>query len=120
MGKKNNKKKMMMRTKIIIGFVALDIIALFLIWAGYSTASTIVTQWETINPEKYLMSYTIFTGILLAAFLIVAGIISIALPRQLRLSSKNLINVTREITKGNMDVEIKKLYNDEFGLVIDE
>ena len=119
MGKKIN-KKMMMRTKIIIGFVALDVIALFLIWAGYSTASTIVNQWETINPQKYLMSYTIFTGILLAVFLLVAGGISIAIPRQLRISSKNLINITREIARGNMDVEIKKLYNDEFGLVIDE
>ncbi len=113
-------KKIMMRTKIIISFLILDILVLFLLWAGYSTASTIVNNYETINPERYLMSYNTFSGILLFAFLIIAGGISVTIPRQLRKSSQNLINITREIAKGNMDVEIKKIYNDEFGSVVDE
>ena len=115
-------KKLMMRTKIIVGFVILDVLVLFLLWAGYSTAEQIVTRFVPDDPNavKYLMSYNIFSGIILGAFLIIAGGISVAIPRQLRRSSKNLIDITREIAKGNMDVEIKKIYDDEFGSVIDE
>ncbi|MBQ8519066.1 MAG: methyl-accepting chemotaxis protein [Agathobacter sp.] len=112
-------KKLYMRTKIIVSFIILDILVLFLLWAGYSTASTIVYD-PTINPERYLMSYNIFSGLILGIFLVVAGGISIVIPRQLRKSSQNLINITKEIARGNMDVEIKKVYNDEFGAVIDE
>lgn len=111
---------MKMRTKILITLIFLDVLCLFLLWAGYTTAATIVTQWDTINPEKYLMSYNIFSGLLLILFLIAAGGASIVIPRQLRKSSQNLIDITKEIARGNMDVEIKKLYNDEFGAVIDE
>ena len=35
-------KKIMMRTKIIVGFFVLDVLVMFLLWAGYSTAETIV------------------------------------------------------------------------------
>ena len=115
-------KKLMMRTKIIVGFVILDVLVLFLLWAGYTTAEQIVTRFAAGDAAaaRYLMSYNIFSGIILFAFLIIAGGISVAIPRQLRKSSKNLIDITREIAKGNMDVEIKKIYNDEFGAVIDE
>lgn len=115
-------KKIMMRTKMIVGFVILDVLVLFLLWAGYTTAEQIVTRFAAGDAAAagYLMSYNAFSGIILFAFLIIAGGISIAIPRQLRKSSKNLINITREIAKGNMDVEIKKVYNDEFGMVIDE
>lgn len=109
-----------MRTKIIISFIILEIIVVFLIWAGYSTVSTVVKNYATINPEGYLRSYTIFSGILLVIFLIMAAGILITIPTQLKKSSGNLIDITREIAKGNMDVEIKKVYNDEFGEVIDE
>ncbi len=121
MGKKIN-GKIMMRTKIIVGFVILDILVLFLLWAGYSTASQIVTRFVPDDPAaaRYLMSYNTFSGIVLFAFLIIAGGISVAIPKQLRKSSKNLVDITREIARGNMNVEIKKVYNDEFGLVIDE
>ena len=117
MGKFN--KKIMMRTKIIVGFVILDILVLFLLWAGYTTAETIITK-PIEDQTRYLMSYNTFSGIILVAFLLIAGGISIAIPRQLRKSSQNLIDITKEIARGNMDVEIKKVYNDEFGEVIDE
>ena len=75
-------KKLMMRTKIIVGFVILDVLVLFLLWAGYSTAEQIVTRFVPDDPNavKYLMSYNIFSGIILGAFLIIAGGISVAIP----------------------------------------
>lgn len=111
---------MKMRTKMVITLAFLDVLILFLLWAGYSTASTIANNYETINVAGYLRSYTIFSGLILVLFLFAAGGASIAIPSQIRKSSQNLINITREIARGNMDVEIKKVYKDEFGQVIDE
>ncbi len=110
-------KNLMMRTKIIVSFVILAICILFLLYAGYTTAATIITE---ENPTKYLSSYATFTAVLTIVIFGVLGGIAITIPRQLRKSSKNLIEITKEIARGNMDVEIKKIYNDEFGLVIDE
>lgn len=110
-------KNLKMRTKIIISFIIVDICVLFLLYAGYTTAATIITE---ANPQKYLSSYATFTAILAVILFTICGGVSIVIPRQLRKSSKNLINITREIARGNMDVEIKKLYEDEFGAVVDE
>ena len=121
MNKKKN-HKFMLRTKMIICFLMLDVLVLFLLWAGYSTADTLVQRYAAgdVAAERYLTNYYIFSGVVLALFLLVAGSFSCSIPRQLRRSSTNLINITREIAKGNMGVEIKKQYNDEFGIIVDE
>ena len=106
-----------MRTKIIVSFIILTICIMFLLYAGYTTAATIIHE---ANPTKYLSSYATFTAILTVVIFSVIGGIAFSIPRQIRRSSQNLIQITREIAKGNMDVEIKKIYNDEFGLVVDE
>ena len=106
-----------MRTKIILSFIIIAVCVLFLLWSGYTTAQTIIT---VDDPVHYLGSYAKFTAILTVILFAVLLGIAITIPRQLRKSSQNLINLTKEIAKGNMDVEITKLYNDEFGAVVDE
>jgi len=110
-------RKLYMRTKIIISFIIIAICILFLLWSGYTTAATIIYE---ADPEHYLGSYATFTAIITVIIFTVLGGIAVTIPRQLRKSSQNLINLTKEIAKGNMDVEIKKIYNDEFGAVVDE
>lgn len=110
-------KKLYMRTKIIISFIILTICVVFLLYSGYTTAATIIT---VEDPKHYLSSYATFTAVLAIIIFGVIGGIAVVIPRQLRKSSKNLIDITREIARGNMDIEIKKIYNDEFGEVIDE
>jgi len=110
-------KRIYMRTKIIISFVVIAICILFLLYAGYTTAATIISH---PDPKHYLSNYASFTAVLTIIMFTMLGGIAITIPRQLRKSSKNLIQITKEIAKGNMDVEIKKVYNDEFGAVIDE
>ena len=106
-----------MRTKIILSFIIIAVCVLFLLWSGYTTAQTIIT---VDDPVHYLGSYAKFTAILTVILFAVLLGIAITIPRQLRKSSQNLIKLTKEIAKGNMDVEITKLYNDEFGAVVDE
>ncbi len=110
-------KKLKMRTKIIISFVVIDLCILFLLYSGYTTAATIIMEED---PVHYLSSYAYFTAVIAIILFTICGGISIVIPRQLRKSSQNLINITREIARGNMDVEIKKIYDDEFGEVVDE
>ena len=112
-----SKKKIYMRTKIIISFIILAVCIMFLLYAGYTTAATIIHE---ADPQKYLSSYATFTAVLTIVIFSVLGSIAITIPKQLRKSSQNLINITKEIARGNMDVEIKKIFNDEFGEVIDE
>ena len=109
--------KVMMRTKIIVSFIIVAICVLFLLYSGYTTAETIIT---VEDPKHYLSSYATFTAVLTIVIFAVLVSIAVSIPRQLRRSSQNLINITKEIAKGNMDVEIKKIYNDEFGLIVDE
>ena len=98
---------MKMRTKIISSFIIIAICVMFLLWSGYTTAQTIIT---VDDPVHYLGSYAYFTAVLaIVLFAVLLGI-AITIPRQLRKSSQNLINLTKEIAKGNMDVEIKKVY----------
>ena len=113
-------KNITMRTKIIISFIILEVVAVLMLVGAYATVSTLVGNDGNINVEGYYTSFKVFTGLLLAIFFIVAGGIMITIPTQIKKSSDNLIKTTREIAKGNMDVEIKKVYNDEFGAVIDE
>ena len=110
-------KKLKMRTKIIVSFIIIDVVILLLLYSGYTTAATIINQ---ADPAHYLTSYAYFTAVIAVILFTICGGISFAIPRQLRKSSQNLIDITREIAKGNMDVEIKKIYDDEFGEVVDE
>ncbi len=106
-----------MRNKIVIGFSVMFVLVLFLLYTGYSTAATIIYD---DDPQHYLSSYAYFTAAMLVLYLIVGGAITIAIPRLLRNSVDNVIRITRELAKGNMDVEIYKIHNDEFGQIIDE
>ncbi len=110
-------KNLKMKTKLIISFLAIDVIVLFLLYTGYSTAATIIYE---ADPKHYLSSYAYFTMVIAILIVAVCGGIMVAIPNQLRKNCQNLINITRELAKGNIDVEIKKIYNDEFGEVIDE
>lgn len=110
-------KNMKMKTKLIISFLAIDIIVLFLLYTGYSTAATIITE---ANPTKYLSSYAYFTMAIAIVILVICGGIMVAIPRQLRKNIDHLKKITIELAKGNMDVEITKIYNDEFGELVDE
>lgn len=110
-------KNLKMKTKLIISFLVIDVIVLFLLYTGYSTAATIIYE---ADPEHYLTSYAYFTMVIALIIVAVCGGIMVAIPRQLRKNCQNLISITRELAKGNINVEIKKIYNDEFGEVIDE
>ena len=110
-------KNLKMKTKLIISFLVIDVIVLFLLYTGYTTAATII---NVADPQHYLGSYAWFTMVIALVIVIICGGIMVAIPRQLRKNINHLKKITIELAKGNMDVEITKLYNDEFGELVDE
>ena len=110
-------KNLKMKTKLIISFIVIDLIVLFLLYTGYTTAATIIT---VDDPKHYLGSYAWFTMVVALVIVVICGGIMVAIPGQLRKNINHLKNITIELAKGNMDVEITKLYNDEFGELVDE
>ncbi len=110
-------KNMKMYTKMIIGFIIIDILVVFVIWMGYSTAGTIIT---ISNPEKYLNSYKIFSIIMFLIAAVTMGAISISLSRTMRVSVEQLSDAAKDIAEGKVDIKLEKHKNDEFGQLLDE
>ena len=88
-------KKMYMRTKIIISFIIVAVCVVFLLYSGYTTAATIIHE---ADPEHYLSSYATFTAILTVIVFGVLGGIAYTIPKQLRKSSENLINISTHVS----------------------
>lgn len=110
-------KNMKMHTKLIIGFIIVDILVILTIFMGYSTAKTII---GVDNPQHYLESYRIFSIVLFAVAVLVMGYVSIAMTRAIRKSTETLSKAARQIAQGKVDVDLVKSSNDEFGQMIDE
>lgn len=110
-------KNMKMYTKMIIGFIIIDILVVFVIWMGYSTAGTIIT---VSDPEKYLNSYKIFSILMFLVAAVTMGIISVSLSKTMRVSVEQLSKAAKDIAEGRVDIKLEKHKNDEFGQLIDE
>ena len=110
-------KDMKITTKLLTGFIIIDVLVILSIFIGYSTAQKII---GVDNPEHYLQSYGIFIVVEVIVALLVMGCISLTITRTLRNSLKQVIDVTQEIADGKVDVTLNKHADDEFGELIDE
>ena len=110
-------KNVKVRTKLIVGFVIVDVLVLIAIFLGYSTAKQIIT---VANPQHYLQSYRIFSIALFIVAALIMGYISITLTRTIRIAVQQLSDVAKQIALGKVDMKLVKRANDEFGQLIDE
>lgn len=110
-------KNMKMRTKLIAGFIIIDILLLLSIFVGYSTAKTILT---VSDPQHYLNSYGIFTAVEFIIFFLITGFISVSLVRNIRISLEELTRAADCIAVGKTNIKLEKHGNDEFGQLIDD
>ena len=106
-------------TKLVIGFIVIFLTMLVSLYCGYTSAATIVTL-EPAAQEEYLSNYAYFTAILFVIVVTVIAGIAFVMSRTIRLTTKDLRNAANALAEGNVDVELVKRYNDEFGEVIDD
>ena len=90
-------KNMKVYTKLVIGFIIIDIMLVLAIWTGYSTAKTIIT---VEDPQHYLRSYQIWCAIFFVVAAAIMGSISFSVTRAIRKSTAQLSDVAHQIFKG--------------------
>ena len=105
-------KNMKMHTKLTLSFLIIDLIVVFAIWSGYSTAKNILA---VDNPERYLKNYMWFSLALVIVTVIIMASISFAVTVNLRKSFEQLSEVAHQLSRGKVDMKIEKRSNDEFG-----
>ena len=110
-------KNMKTVTKLIIGFIVVDLFVILSMYIGVATASKIIT---VPNPEHYLRSYQIFSVIAFLVAMLILGGISITMCRTIRFSVDQLSDVAKQIALGKVDIALVKRKDDEFGQLVDE
>lgn len=111
-------KDMKIYTKLISGFVIIDILVVLAVYCGYSTCCKFVEG--VANPERYMQNYRIFLVVTMLLMVAVMALISIGVTKSIRLSVENLKNASRSLAEGDCEAKLEKVSNDELGALIDE
>lgn len=110
-------KSMKVHTKLIAGFLIMDIMVVLSLYFGYSSAKRII---GVANPQSYLNNYLIFTVVSFILASIIMGYISIGLTRTIRKSVEQLSDAAEQISIGKVDINLEKHRDDEFGQLTDK
>lgn len=110
-------KNIKVYTRLIIGFVMLDIMMLLIVYSGYGTAKTLL---NTDNPEKYFRNYQLFCVFMVICVIAVMALITITLAGTFRKSVELLTGMSRRMAEGETGFDIPDHRNDEFGQLIDD
>jgi methyl-accepting chemotaxis protein len=114
----NNKKKGITLYGLIWSFIIfIDIVFIFTMYCGYSTASNIIRVDDT---ERYLQNYNIFCVVLFVIVVVALSIFGTTILRRVRGGFKELTDITRELAAGNVDIHVESRSGDEFGELLDE
>ncbi len=110
-------KNMKMHTQLTIGFTIIGILLVISLYTGYTSAAQIL---NAEDPEQYLSSYATFTAVeFFAMFILTAGI-AVSLTRIIRVNMKKMTDAAKEMAAGNVNIDLGKQGNNEFGMVLTE
>jgi len=103
-------------TRLAIGFIIIDLLLVFSLYTGYSTAATIIT---VPDKEHYLGSYATFTAVEFIIMMIVTGGISFYMIRMIKKTLAEVTNAAAALAKGKVDIKLVKESDDEMGVLVD-
>ncbi len=112
-------KNMKVTVKLQIGFSAIGVLLLLLLYSGYSTAAKI-TSLEAERQKEFLSSYATFSAVIFIVMTIIMVTFSLFMTRMIKNSTRDLKVVADALTAGDVTVEINKRNNDEFGALMDD
>jgi len=103
-------------TRLAIGFIIIDLLLVFSLYTGYSTAATIIT---VPDKEHYLGSYATFTAVEFIIMMIVTGGISFYMIKMIKKTLAEVTNAAAALAKGKVDIKLVKESDDEMGVLVD-
>ncbi len=112
-----NIKDWKMMSKINLGFGFISVLFILILYAGYTTASTIIT---VDDPKHYLSSYAVFTAVVFIVLNIVLMGMSLIVRAIFNGGSNSVKKVADALAEGKTDVDIKIVRRDEFGLMLED
>ena len=110
-------KNIKVQTKLIIAFTLCGLLIMTSLLLGCLTINKIL---ELENPESYIRNYNIFAVVMWLLSTLVIVCVSRTVRKSLSKSLKQLSDAAVQIAAGNVNVDLTKHANDEFGVLIDE
>ena len=112
-------KNVSIKTRLIGGFAVLDILMIICIYFGYSTANSLAGG-NVENPEHFMRSYQIFDVVLFVAMIGIMTFICVGLVHRIEQSIEMMINASKKLAVGDVDINLDREGNDEFSKMIVE
>ena len=109
-------KNMKIVTKLTIGFILIDLLLIFSLYTGYSTAATIITVEDKVH---YLGSYAKFTAVEFVIMMIITGGISVYMINMIKKTLAEVTKAAQALAEGKVDIKLEKKSNDEMGMLIE-
>lgn len=110
-------KNMTMRKKLIIFFGIIDVMLLIVLISGYFTVKKLV---NVEDGRLIARNFQILNGIMFVVMGVVMTVITTIILRSIRIGTTQISKAGEKLSVGNLDIELEKAANDEFGVIIDE
>lgn len=109
-------KNVSIRQRLIVSFTIVILLNAAICWCAVNTFKKLIT---VSNPEQYA-EHAQIAIIVMGAILILFGIlVEASIVKIVRLSFEQVTGAAKKIANGEVDVKLEKLYEDEFGELID-
>lgn len=110
-------KNIKIQTKLVLAFTFCGLLVMISLLLGCLTVNRILGE---ENPQRYIQNYNIFALIVWLISNVTIISVSRMVRKSISKSIKQLSNAAAQIAVGNVDVDLVKHGNDEFGVLIDE
>ncbi len=110
-------KNMKFYTRLIIGFITIDILFIVTLFISYVALHGIT---DVANPAAYVRRYSWLMLVLFVIYVAVVATLSVSLSRTIRINFAELSSAAKDIANGKVDVKLVKHANDEFGELVDD
>ncbi len=110
-------KNMKFYTRLIIGFITIDILFIVTLFISYAALHGIT---DVANPAAYVRRYSWLMLVLFVIYVAVVATLSVSLSRTIRINFAELSSAAKDIANGKVDVKLVKHANDEFGELVDD
>lgn len=112
-------KNVSIKTRLIGGFAILDVLMIICLYFGYSTANNLAGG-NVENPQHFMRSYQIFDIVLFVVMIGIMTFICVGLVHRIDQSIEMMINASKKLAVGDVDVNLNREGNDEFSKMIVE